>query len=307
MDTKSVLMNIMLLGSNGQLGKELNRHLSEVGTVSAYSRTELDISNEQAVREAVLYFQPDIIINAAAYTAVDKAEINKKHAYTVNAYSVANLAQLVKAKRVWLIHYSTDYVFDGTKSDPYDEKDLPKPINIYGASKLAGENLIIDSNCRHLIFRLSWVIGKDGHNFAKSILRLALNRDNLKVVCDQVGVPTTPSLISKITVDAIRAIQEGRAWQQGIYHLAPRGVSNWFEIAQTLLEFAKSHQVLLRTNADDLQSIKTAEYPTIAKRPLNSLFETQKLKSQLSFDLPFWKDEFLLMAKDIIKELSTDE
>lgn len=298
-------MKIMLLGSNGQLGKELYNHLSAVGDVFAYTRSELDITNEQAVHEAVFENRPDLIINAAAYTAVDKAETDKERAYAVNAYSLATLAQLVEANRIWLIHYSTDYVFDGAKSDPYTENDKTNPINIYGSSKLAGERAITESNCQHLIFRTSWVIGKEGHNFAKTILRLAIERDHLKVICDQVGVPTSPSLISKVTIDAIRAIQERRAWPQGIFHLAPKGTSNWFEIAQTLLKYAKSQQVMLNTTADNIQSIKAAEFPTPAKRPLNSLLETQKLQTQLSFNLPHWKEDFLTTAHELIKELTT--
>lgn len=296
-------MKIMLLGSNGQLGKELNKHLSAVFSVFAYPRSVLDITNEHAVHEAVFEYQPDLIINAAAYTAVDKAESDKEHAYAVNAYSIANLVQLVEANRIWLIHYSTDYVFDGSKSNPYSEDDKTNPINIYGASKLAGERLITDSNCQHLIFRTSWVIGKYGQNFAKTILRLAMERDHLNVICDQVGVPTSPSLISKVTIDAIRAIQERRVWPHGIYHLAPKGTSNWFEIAKTLLKYAKSQQVSLSATVDNIQSITAAEFPTSAKRPLNSLLETQKLQSQLSFDLPHWKEDFLTTAHEIIKEL----
>jgi len=252
-------MKIMLLGSHGQLGKELEYQISSVFSIFAYPRSKLDIMNEQAVYEAVFQIQPDVIINAAAYTAVDKAESNKEEAYDVNAYSVARLAQLVKNKRVWLVHYSTDYVFDGTKSDPYSENDETNPINIYGASKLAGERAITKTNCQHLIFRTSWVIGKDGNNFAKTILRLAMERDHLKVINDQIGVPTSPSLISKVTLDAIHAIKMNKAWPQGIYHLAPQGMSNWFEIAQTLLFHADNQQLFLNAHANDIQAITTEE------------------------------------------------
>ena len=297
-------MNIMLLGSNGQLGKELDHHLSAVGNVYSFSRSKLDITREKAVNEVIQNIRPDIIINAAAYTKVDKAEKDKEKAFAINSVSVSNLAQLAKVNRVWLIHYSTDYVFDGTKSEPYNEKDFMNPINIYGASKLAGEKAITKSNCQHLIFRSSWVVGKDGHNFAKTILRLAINGEHLKIVRDQIGVPTTTSLISKVTVDAILAIQRQSAWPIGIYHLAPKGISDWFEIAQTLLTFAEHLKLPLKITADDVQAITSAQYQTLAKRPLNSLLNTKKLQSKLSFDIPYWKDDFLKMAKYILyKEL----
>lgn len=296
-------MKFLLLGSNGQLGRELKLQLSSVGSVSAFTRSTLDITNTQAVHQAISHIRPDFIINAAAYTSVDRAEINKDYVFAVNSDSVANLAQLAKSEKIWLIHYSTDYVFDGTKLDFYNEKDFTNPINTYGASKLAGEKAITKSGCHHLIFRTSWVISKDGHNFAKTILRLAMERNHLKVVYDQIGVPTTPSLISKVTVDAIRAIQKKEAWPQGIYHLAPQGKSNWYEITQNFLTFAQAQEVSLSTTADNVQAIRTAEYTTIAKRPLNSLLDTQKLQSQLSFILPHWKEDFLLIANDIIKDL----
>ena len=298
-------MKILLLGSNGQLGRELERQLSSVGSVAAFPRSALDITNHRAVTDAILAIHPNIIVNAAAYTAVDKAETDVERANSVNAEAVTNLAQIAQKKGAWLIHYSTDYVFDGNKPTPYIETDAPNPINVYGASKLAGETAIAAVDCQHLIFRTSWVIGKDGNNFAKTILRLAAERNSLKVISDQLGVPTSPSLISKITIDAIRAIKQDKAWPQGIYHLAPQGVSSWHEIAQTLIVYAEQQRVQLNTQVECIQAITTAEYPTAAKRPLNSQLDTHKLRSQLSFDLPHWKDEFLAVASDIVKELET--
>ena len=298
-------MKILLLGSNGQLGRELERQLSSVGSVAAFPRSALDITNHRAVRDAVLAIHPNVIVNAAAYTAVDKAETDAERANSVNAEAVANLAQIAQKNGAWLIHYSTDYVFDGSKPTPYIETDAPNPINVYGASKLAGETAIAAADCQHLIFRTSWVIGKDGNNFAKTILRLAAERNSLKVISDQRGVPTSPSLISKITIDAIRAIKQDKAWPQGIYHLAPQGVSSWHEIAKTLIVYAEQQRVRLNTQVADIQEITTAEYPTAAKRPLNSQLDTHKLRAQLSFDLPNWKDDFLAVASDIVKELET--
>ena len=296
-------MTILLLGSNGQLGKELERQLSNVGSVAAFPRSALDITDHQSVREAVLEVQPKIIVNAAAYTAVDKAETDAEHAHAINAEAVQNLAQIAKQQRLWLIHYSTDYVFDGSKKLPYVEEDTTHPINAYGASKLAGERAIAAFDCQHLIFRTIWVIGKDGNNFAKTILRLSAERDSLRVINDQLGVPTSPSLISKVTIDAIQAIKQNKAWASGIYHLAPQGVSSWHEIAEALIAYAGQQRIPLKTQVSDIQAITTAEYPTAAKRPMNSLLDTQKLRSQLSFDLPHWIDDFLAVASDIVKKL----
>ena len=298
-------MKILLLGSNGQLGRELERQLSSVGSVAAFPRSSLDITNHRAVTDAVLAIHPNIIVNAAAYTTVDKAETDAERANAVNAKAVANLAQIAQKERAWLIHYSTDYVFDGSKPTPYLESDTPNPINVYGASKLAGEREIAAVNGQYLVLRTSWVIGKDGNNFAKTILRLAAERNSLKVISDQLGVPTSPSLISKITIDAIRAIKQDKAWPRGIYHLAPQGVSSWYEIAKTLIAYAEQERVQLNTQVADIQAITTAEYPTAAKRPLNSQLDTHKLQSQLSFDLPHWRDDFLAVARDIVKELET--
>ena len=295
-------MKILLLGANGQLGKELERQLSSVGSVEAFSRESLDITNNAALQDTIRSVRPNIIVNAAAYTAVDKAENDAEFAHAVNADAVANLAQIVREQNLWLFHYSTDYVFDGSKRSPYIETDTPNPINVYGASKLAGEAAIAEADCRHFIFRTTWVIGKDGHNFAKTILRLASERDALKVIDDQIGVPTSPSLIARVTIDAMRAVKKGKAWPQGIYHLAPEGKTSWHEIAQTLVAYAKQQHIPLRTHAADIQAITTEEYPTVAKRPLNSQLDTNKLRSQLSFYLPHWKDDFLAVAGDIVKE-----
>lgn len=305
MDRNSVLMKIMLLGSNGQLGKELERELSTVGSLNAFPRSALDITNHQSVLEAVGEIQPDIIVNAAAYTEVDKAESDAEQAFAVNAEAVANLAQIAAKERAWLIHYSTDYVFDGSKPTPYLETDTPNPINIYGASKFEGERKITSVNDQYLVLRTSWVIGRDNNNFAKTILRLAAERDSLKVINDQLGVPTSPSLISKTTINAISAIKRKMAWPPGIYHLAPLGVSSWYEIAKTLIAYAEQQRVHLNIQVSDLQAITSAEYPTAAKRPLNSQLNAQKLQSLVSFDLPHWKDDFLAVARDIVKELET--
>lgn len=295
-------MKILLLGASGQLGTELNRQLPLIAEIKAYTRSELDITDTQAVIETISSFKPNVIVNAAAYTAVDNAEEEKSLAYAINSDAVAVLAQQAAKQGAWLIHYSTDYIFDGEKTAPYTEMDAPNPINVYGASKLAGEEFIAASNCNHFIFRTTWVIGKDGRNFAKTILRLATQRDSLTVISDQYGVPTSPSLITNVTIDAIRAIKQQKAWPSGAYNLAPLGVSTWYEIAQTLIIMAKENGVPLTISAEDILAITTDEYPTPAKRPLNSQLETQKLSQQLSFHLPYWKDDFSAVAAEVIKE-----
>ena len=295
-------MKILLLGANGQLGAELNRQLPLIAETKAYTRSKLDITDTQAVIEAISSFEPNVIVNTAAYTAVDKAEEEKALAYAINSDAVAVLAQQAAKQGAWLIHYSTDYIFDGGKTTPYTEIDTPNPINVYGASKLAGEEFIATSNCNHLIFRTTWVIGKDGKNFAKTILRLATQRDSLSVISDQYGVPTSPSLITNVTIDAIKAIKKQRAWPSGAYNLVPLGISTWHEVAQTLITIAEENSVPLAISAADILAITTAEYPTPAKRPLNSRLETQKLSRQLSFHLPNWKDDFSAVAAEVIKE-----
>ncbi len=296
-------MRILLLGSNGQLGKELERQLSVVGTVEAFSRSLIDITNYKLVTEIIDLINPNIIINAAAYTSVDKAEDDKEKAYAVNSGAVKNLAQIAKIKNVLLIHYSTDYVFDGTKPTPYVESDLTKPINVYGASKLAGEQAITRVNCKHLIFRTTWVIGKDGSNFAKTIIQLALERNSLDIISDQLGVPTSPSLITRVTIDAIQAIRKKKEWPKGIYHLVPRGVSSWHEIAQTLIDYTECQDIRQKFSVNEIKAIATADYPTAAKRPLNSQLDTNKIRMQLSFELPYWKDDFLAVIRKIFEEL----
>ena len=296
-------MRILLLGSNGQLGKELERQLSEIGHLDAFPRSLVDITNYKLVKETVDLINPNIIINAAAYTSVDKAEDDKEKAYAINSDAVENLAQIAKTEDALLIHYSTEYVFDGTKPTPYVEDDLTKPINVYGASKLAGEQAITRVNCKHLIFRTTWVIGKDGPNFAKTIIQLASERNNLNIISDQLGVPTSPSLITRVTVDAIQAIRKKKEWPKGIYHLVPRGVSSWHEIAQTLIDYAEYHDIQQKFSVKLIQAIATADYPTAAKRPLNSQLDTNKIRMQLSFDLPYWKDDFLAVTREIFEEL----
>ena len=297
-------MRILLLGANGQLGSVLQKVLSSVGELKACSRDRADLTDTAALIKTIDAFKPDCLVNAAAYTAVDEAENASDLAFKVNAEAVAVLAKAAEKHNAWLIHYSTDYVFDGSKTAPYTEMDRPNPIGVYGQSKLAGEQAISNSSCKHLIFRISWVIGQYGSNFAKTILRLALTKESLKIINDQHGVPTTPDLIARVTAAALAAINI-TPWTAGIYHLAPQGQTTWYAIAQTLLALAKKQRLPLVADAQSLHPITTAEYPTLAQRPLNSLLNTGKLQQQLDFNLPHWEEDFLVVAKQIIKGLQT--
>ncbi len=296
-------MRILLLGSNGQVGWELRHTLPDLGEVKSCGRSDVDLTNFDAIRTVIADFKPDCIINAAAYTAVDRAESEAELAFRVNAEAVAVLAEEAQKLDSWLIHYSTDYVFDGCKTGPYKETDETNPINVYGLSKLAGEQAIINSGCKHLIFRTSWVMGRHGKNFVRTILRLVQERDSLSVVDDQHGAPTTAGLIAKVTQEAVVRITAEEAWLQGIYHLAPHGQTTWYGLAELLVELAGRSGMPITINKSKIHPIATADYHTPARRPLNSRLDTQKLEGVLSFQLPSWKDDFIGVSQEIIKEL----
>ena len=246
-------MKILLLGANGQLGRELERQLTSVGSVATFPRSALDITNHRAVTDAVLAIRPNIIVNAAAYTAVDQAEQKSDEAFAINAEAVANLAQLAKVENALLIYYSTDYVFDGTKPTPYVETDTPNPINVYGASKLAGEQAIIDLSNRYLIFRTSLMLSNHPKSIALKIVEKAINGLAIEFASDQAGVPTSSMLIGKVTIDACKSMGQSSEWPNGIYHLVPRGVSNPYEIAHSLLSLCEEHSVSMNTQAKTLK------------------------------------------------------
>lgn len=293
-------MKILLLGAQGQLGQELKMNLSAIGDLQAYGRDQVDLTNQESITQAIRSFNPNCIVNAAAYTAVDQAESEPALASKINAEAVSIIASEAKKTNALFIHYSTDYVFDGKKAQPYHEKDQTNPISVYGQSKLAGEEAIAKSGCKHLIFRTTWVIGAHGNNFAKTIFRLAKEREQLKIINDQHGVPTTTNLISKVTAAAIHSL-DSIPWPSGIYHLSPKGQTTWYGIAKTLLDLAKERDVTLAIKS--ILPITTLEYPTPASRPSNSLLSTNKLEQVLNFELPYWQDELAIVASDIIKGL----
>ncbi|QXI34968.1 dTDP-4-dehydrorhamnose reductase [Pseudomonas promysalinigenes] len=301
-------MKILLLGKNGQVGWELQRALSVVGEVVAldrhlastpYGDLAGDLSDLDGLRDAIQAVAPDVIFNAAAYTAVDKAEIERDAAHVVNALASKVIADEAKRLDAWLVHYSTDYVFDGTGSIPWKETDSVAPVNYYGASKLEGEQLIQASGCKHLIFRTSWVYAARGNNFAKTMIRLAKDRPVLNVIADQVGVPTGADLLADVAVAALQ-----QAWAKpelsGIYHLAPMGETTWHAYACCVIQFARDHGENLEVQA--VNSIATTDYPTPASRPLNSRLDTTKLRKSFKLHLPEWQSGVTRMLMEALNK-----
>ncbi len=289
-------MKILLFGKNGQVGWELQRSLAPLGEVIALDRhsTEYgglpvsgDFLNPDAVANTVLTLRPDVIVNAAAYTAVDKAESDSTDAYTINALAPASIAQEAMKIGALLVHYSTDYVFDGTPGKPWQESDTPRPLSVYGASKLAGEQGIVASGCKHFIFRTSWVYAARGGNFAKTMLRLAQERETLSVINDQTGAPTGAELLADVTAHALRSTLHTTE-SSGIYHLAAAGSTTWHGYAQHIFALARKHGVVLKLDDAQLKAISTLDYKTAAQRPLNSTLNCEKLKSIFGLQLPHW-------------------
>lgn len=289
-------MNILLTGKNGQVGWELQRALQPIGKVTACDHAGLDLADAAAVRRRLDEVRPDVIVNAAAYTAVDKAESEPERAHAVNAAAPALLAQEAARRGALLIHYSTDYVFDGAKAAPYVESDPPHPLGAYGRSKLAGEEGIRAAGCDHLIFRTSWVYAARGANFLRTILRLAAEREELRIVMDQVGAPTWARLIAEATALALRqALAERRhgRFESGLFHLACAGETSWHGFASAIVEGRQG----LRVKA--VTPITTAEYPLPAARPASSRLATDKFRARFGLALPDWRDCLQLCLEEI--------
>ena len=300
-------MKILLFGKNGQVGWELQRSLAPLGelvVLDSESRewcgnfTDLD-----GIAETVRSVAPDVIVNAAAHTAVDKAESEPELARTINTLAPGVLAQEAKRSNAWLIHYSTDYVFDGSGDQPWLETDTAAPLSVYGATKLEGEQRIQQSGCRHLILRTSWVYGARGANFAKTMLKLASEqdseRDSLKVINDQFGAPTGADLLADITAHAIR-LAVRRPELSGLYHAVAGGVTSWHGYASFVLDFARRAAIPLKVSPDAIQAVPTSAFPTAAKRPLNSRLNTSKLQHTFDLNLPSWQDGVTRMLTEIL-------
>jgi len=286
-------LKILLFGKNGQVGWELQRALAPLGHVLALGTSGQpglagDFRDSEAIARTVRTVAPDVIVNAAAYTAVDKAEGEPELARSINADSVAAIAREAAALGAWLVHYSTDYVFDGSGERPWCERDVPAPLSVYGQTKLAGEQAIQAAGCRHLIFRTSWVYATRGGNFIKTMLRLAAERDQLKVIDDQFGAPTGAELIADVTAHAIRTARR-QADVAGLYHLAAAGETTWYGYARHVIESARAagRPVLVRPEA--VQPVPTSAYPLPAPRPHNSRLDTALLQQTFDLALPHWK------------------
>ena len=300
-------MKILLLGKNGQVGWELQRSLAPLGEVVALGSDSQqycgDFTDLQGIAETVRAIAPDIIVNAAAHTAVDKAESEAELARTINALAPGVLAQEAKRLDAWLVHYSTDYVFDGSGDQPWLETDATGPLGVYGASKLEGEQLIQQAGCKHLIFRTSWVYGARGGNFAKTMLHLAQERESLKVIDDQMGAPTGAELLADVTAHAIRTAQRNLE-VSGLYHLVAAGETSWHGYASFVLDFARQAGMTLKVSPDAVYPVLTSAFPTPAKRPHNSRLNTEKLQDTFDLSLPHWQSGVERMLTEIMDEKS---
>lgn len=281
-------MKLLLIGKNGQVGQELRRTLLPLGELAALGRDGLDLGDLGAVQRVLAEQAPDVIVNASAYTAVDRAESDEAGATAVNAGAVAALAAYARTHGALLVHYSTDYVFDGAKDGPYREDDATAPQSAYGRSKRAGEEAILASGCRALVFRTSWVFSSHGGNFIKTMLRLAGERDSLSVVADQFGAPTSAELIADVTALAIAAYRRG-ALEGGIYHLTAAGATSWHGLASYAIERAMARGAQLKAGPAQIKPIATEAYPLPAQRPRNSRLDTSKLCGALDLQMPDWK------------------
>jgi dTDP-4-dehydrorhamnose reductase len=293
---------IVLFGKEGQLGHELFTQLNPVNNLIAFSHAECDICDVQHVTTIINQYRPNIIINATAYTNVDQAEIDIETAYQINHHSVQHLATLAKQIDSLLIHYSTDYVFDGTITTSYQETDQANPLSIYGKSKLAGENAIITSNCDYFIFRTSWIYSQSKKNFLTTILKLATEESTLSIVNDQIGTPNSAKQITTTTIDCLQQyLLSNDKNLLGLYHLSCAGSTSWFEYAKFIISQAKKFGLPLQLQAENIQSISSAAYPQRATRPKNSSLNNQKLATTFNLELPHWAHNL----EKTIQQLST--
>lgn len=296
-------MKTLLFGKNGQVGWELNRSLLPLGELIVLGRDVADFSKPESLRCLIRDISPDLIVNSVAYTAVDKAEGEEDLATVINATAPGVIAEESRKIGALLVHYSTDYVFDGTKKTPYTESDKPNPINVYGKTKLAGEELIKFSGCDYLILRTSWVYASRGNNFMLTMLRLAREREELNIVSDQVGSPTPARLIAEVTLICVRQAMQQRHRKEfvsKIYHLTTVGGTSWYDFAVEIIHIAneKLHVV---TNVKKINPIQAIEYPTPATRPSNSRLDTENLERDFYVELPSWKDSLNLCALELLR------
>ena len=300
-------MNILLFGKGGQVGWELQRSLAPLGTVTALDFDSGsdetaglcgDFTNHSGLAETVRRVAPDVIVNAAAHTAVDKAESEPDLARAINALAPGVLADEAQKLGAWMVHYSTDYVFDGSGDRPRQETDATGPLGVYGRTKLEGEQAV--ARCeKHLIFRTSWVYAARGANFARTMLRLAAERDKLKVIDDQIGAPTGAELLADDTAHALRAARAAPELA-GLYHLVSSGETSWYDYARFVIEHARQAGQPIRVRPEAIEAIPTSAYPTPARRPLNSRLDTRKLRAAFDLRLPGWEEGVERMLTEIL-------
>ena len=297
-------MRILLTGKNGQVGFELQRSLAPLGQVIATDVNECDLTDLPKLRECILRIKPDIIVNPAAYTAVDKAEFDQEKAELINAKAPGVIAEEAEKINALVIHYSTDYVFNGEHKGGYSETDQPDPKSIYGKTKLAGEQLALNNCSKVLVLRTSWVFGSHGHNFIKTILRLATEKKELNIISDQCGAPTSASLIADITAQIIgQYSRQDKSIPYGLYHLTASGVTTWHEYASYVVQAALEAGCQLQLSPDDIRPITTADYPVPAARPLNSVLKTDKLRKAFGLTLPSWDSGLQHVLHQLLSKL----
>jgi len=293
-------MKILLIGHKGQIGHELNTILSPRDDFTAIDHPAIDLANPDSIRSVLHEHAPDIVINAAGYTAVDKAESESDLATAINGTAVAVIAEELKKSSGALVHYSTDYVFDGAKSTPYTEDDTPNPISAYGRSKLAGEEALINANIPHLLLRTSWIYGAHGKNFLKTILRLAGEREILKIVDDQVGAPTWSRFVAEATVRALEVTgaltDPGHLTERGgLFHLTAAGETSWYGFAKEILRLNKDRR---KYTIKHMVSVHSTDFQTIAPRPLNCRLDTSLIRHNLSISPPHWQESVYTVMQD---------
>ncbi len=297
-------MRILLTGVHGQLGTDLLPLLRPLGAVVAASRAECDLASLESVRKLVTSVRPDVIVNPAAYTAVNDAEAHRELAYAINATASGVLAEEAQKLGAMLVHYSTDYVFDGAKPGAYTEDDVPAPLNVYGASKLAGERAVAAAGGRFLVLRTSWVYGANGNNFLKTILRLAAEREELKIVDDQIGAPTSSMQLAQATARLVRQLSAKTEpeFPSGLYHATADGSVSWCGFAQAIVESMQAEAgEPLRVRR--ILPLRSEEYPTPARRPLNSVLSNEKFERTFGFRLESWRQGLA----DVVREIHLRE
>ena len=293
-------MKILLFGKIGQVGWELNRSLQPLGEIVVLDQEDADFSDTESLRDVIRKIKPDVIVNAVAYTAVDKAEQEEELAEKINGVASGVLAEEALKIKALLVHYSTDYVFDGTQG-PYVETDSPNPLNAYGRTKLAGEQAIQSSGCDYLIFRTSWVYASRAHNFLLTILKLAKERDELSIVADQIGAPTSARLIAETTILCIQQAlieRDKGAFSSDLYHLSSSGCTSWHGFAEKIVEIS-NQRLDLELKIKEIKAIQTTDYPTPAQRPMNSQLVVTKLEKKFGLVMPDWKDMLVLSIEEI--------